>query len=636
MNLNVIAKRHVFTDLGKIAGEVLKLTKVQNDNINSIIPQRNVTKNHDTLTDVWLRDALKKKNNNLKKNNAVLSIFIVLKTLQRLRTSDKPDLYFTLFNRIITTEIDWISMSNKNLLPSKELPLEFYHELSNMLYKLSLKKEDKYKITILAKYCLDLITNYQIKLKKTPKKFIHENTKFYRNCIEVICSTQSVIIMEATLTLLNNASSSNFLKKMAFICYYNQTNQIPLLMEYLEDHILSGASSKFNNIEVFSSLFSKIVQKLIIFNAEEICTKLLSKLENDLNIKFSEHDYSIFNELSERYSTSNISTKLKALYPDRTTELTFLNEINKNSNLNDIISELNNKKIDPFEVECALPFIQTKFHHIGKNEDDWKDYLEANNIPEETPIPLKTLFVNSVLSSILSLGGGAKLFLSVFNHLLFNMDYLEAFLNSARLKGQENLSGFHLLFVILGRNSSTKLTIKGLYEFLNCNDKIRYKFCQDDYTSIFKSLIASGDVNSVSDFFLTYIENEEKNLRSKRNCSYSWELPLILQSLLTPVNNNSIVLPDFRNMIKKIKSNIESGERVNQNLQSSINLNDISRGNIMGFLTNTSRDSNNFNLLRDINLEPEIHDYQTYNRRIDKNFKIELEVILENINAELK
>lgn len=116
-------------------------------------------------------------------------------------------------------------------LPYGRLPLEFFHELSNMLYNISLRPVND-KIA-LAKFSLQLLDHYYFLKAKafTGKEEFQSNPKFLRNCAFLVAKSQSNYYLKVMQGLFTENSEGQLLIKLSQLAFYVETSQWTSVVE---------------------------------------------------------------------------------------------------------------------------------------------------------------------------------------------------------------------------------------------------------------------------------------------------------------------------------------------------------------------------------------------------------------------
>ncbi|CAI4773808.1 BAF_collapsed_G0053620.mRNA.1.CDS.1 [Saccharomyces cerevisiae] len=495
-------------------------------------------KRTNSITDKWLKDALTRKDklNEDKLQNVNLRLNVVLTTLQKLRTSDNPALYFALLNRIGTGHIKWLNKSGRQIdaFPPDRLPLEFYHELSNMLYKLSLRSAND-KIA-LAKFSLQLLDRYYfLKTKSlTVEGKFRANIKFLRNCTLLIVKSQSNYYLRAIQRLFAENSEGQLLANLSQLAFYVETSQwtnmLDILSSCVPDSGLRGSKERERAIqllELFSPCLVKSLKVMIAQNMENEACQILRSL-SEWNFHFDQHDSSNLIQLSQNHSCLKVIETMNGLSSTTAVTRQFgLEKLPTDVSLKQSIHILSKDNFEPLKQDSFLQFLSFKLSDLPLNLEVWKKHIKEvdDQMQAESNLhSLRAFFIDMLLCH-LSVRKDFDFMLSLVEHIVYEKNLWQPLLLTDNIVGNKENSTFHCLFHGASQDISTKLTLLALYNQLN---EIGYQFTSHDFLSMLKVCKNYSD----SDFFyfafynLLVTQSHKFFLFDKFSDKFSWRLPI--------------------------------------------------------------------------------------------------------------
>lgn len=495
-------------------------------------------KRTNSITDKWLKEALKRKDklNEDKLRNVNLRLHVVLTTLQKLRTAYNPALYFALLNRIGTGHITWLNITGRPIdtFPSNRLPLEFYHELSNMLYKVSLQPvKDK---TALAKFSLQLLDRYFLLIAEsfTGEQKFRANTKFLRNCALLVIKSQSNYYLDAIQRLFAKHLKSQLLANLSQLAFYVETCQWTSVVEILPLCISESAleSSKERErdiqlLELFSPCLVKSLGVMITQGMEnEVC--LILRSLSKWNFRFHQHDSSNLMQLCKRHSCFEIIATMNKLSFITVSSKQFdLDKLQSDVSLKKCMSDLSKDNFEPFKHDSFLQSLSLKLSDLPLSLSVWKRYIDdvdQQMRTDSTPPPLRAFFTTILLSHI-SVQKSFDFMLSLVEYMVYEKNFRKSLLQTKNLVGSRENSSFHCLFHAASQANSTKVTLLTLFNKLNEHG---YQFSVHDFLSMLKVCKNYSDC----DFFyfvfynLLITHSHRFFLFDEFSDKFTWRLPI--------------------------------------------------------------------------------------------------------------
>lgn len=305
------------TDVGEIALNILFNTNKE----KPVITNLNIPKNKNQ-TDVLLSNAKGNYRSQMHTDNnsdVTLSVPKVLKGLQYLRRSNNDKSFFTILDKMSTSDIKWVDKYNNEskVDPNMSLPPELYNELSFMLYKKSLSLsiyDDPEKVFTLARYALKLLKVYPM------TRDVHINIKCINRCLQMVTKTRSVSYVSLALELVETFDAKisddlkDTLKDITILDLFNQTKQYPKLLNKIDN--CSNQRSFVKTVNLYNTIFKStlitILKGIMVEGYTSQSVKLLKQLTSSDNI-LTTHDVNVLLPLVERLDNQEIKTILKKL-----------------------------------------------------------------------------------------------------------------------------------------------------------------------------------------------------------------------------------------------------------------------------------------------------------------------------------
>ncbi|CCF57505.1 hypothetical protein KAFR_0C05140 [Kazachstania africana CBS 2517] len=428
-----------------------------------------------TIIDRWLLDSIDPQvSNSSHGTRCELRLATVLKTLQRLRSANKNDLYFQLLNKIHSTNINWIpKLRNAQL----SVPDELYYEVSTMLYKLSITQNYEDNL-LLSKFILCFLKDFN----PTDKGNLQTRVRFFKNCLTPITKSGSMALVESGLKLLPTGDKvlTNTLTYLVLMSFYNETNQLLRLVDHIKhkEIMVHGVV----DISIFESLLAKVLRNLLNNGLEEDAQYLLEKCVIDWNLRFNDHNISSFDELCRKFAYFRLLDKLSLL----TNSVQPLEILPLKSNLFDnsafekFLSHWQGNQNKTNAEKCeGIDFAITKLPRTGSSLEVWSTRLEEilkyqeETLSEEST---KKMTINLILTRL----AGEKSFgflLQILSKLYFELNF-DIPLSQCVLTGMKKNSGYHTLFKSISSSSSAFMTGLKLFCFLQ---DFNYEFTTDDF-----------------------------------------------------------------------------------------------------------------------------------------------------------
>ncbi|CAI4052369.1 hypothetical protein SKDZ_15G4820 [Saccharomyces kudriavzevii ZP591] len=539
--MKFIFRRCSSTHIGKLIKESLNTPELLSPQLERRSPlyQRSPNvKRTNSITDKWLKDALTRKDKlkEGKLRNVNLRLSVVLTTLQKLRTAYNPALYFALLNRVGTGHIIWLNKMGRPIatLPYGRLPLEFFHELSNMLYNLSLRPVND-KIA-LAKFSLQLLDHYYfLKAKSfTGKEEFQSNPKFLRNCAFLVAKSQSNYYLKVMQGLFTENFEGQLLIKLSQLAFYVETSQWTSVVESLPscifDFTVTNPKKRDRDIqilELFRPCFIKTLEILIAQDMEGEACHMLTSLYSNWNLHLDPHDSSNLVQLCENHSCLKVIEILNKLSLASTNIKQFgLEKLPFEIDLKECMHFLSKRNFQPFKQEAFLQSLSFKLGDLPSSLGVWRRYI--NEMDEQMqaecmPLPLKALFINILLAH-LSLYKNFNFVLSLVEHIVYERELWKPFLLTKNIIGNKENSGIHCFFHAMSQATCTKVALLTLFNQLNRMD---YQFSVHDFLSMLKVCKTYSDCDFF--YFVYYnflIAHSHKFLQyDKFNGKFSWRLP---------------------------------------------------------------------------------------------------------------
>ncbi|CAR27705.1 ZYRO0D04730p [Zygosaccharomyces rouxii] len=543
--VNVVVKRGFSMDVGKIARDILIADRSTSERNNPRLNHLHRNNARDSITDKWLKKALTRKQHAYMQNEVTIYSPVVLKTLQKLRSTDNTSAYFTLLNKIRVSDITWISQNGSHIRNREEVPIEFYHEVSNMIYRMSLNCSDFKDFRALANFSITLMSGYNQLIRSSSNSQISHETKFYKNCLLVVIKSESIAALLDAFKEM--PPRQNGLKPLAELVFYHQTGQFIKLLEFLEEFILTSLAEKSitgQQIKAFSTPLLNILQSCLLNGEEQICCTFLKKLKRKWNFKMDEHSYVVLKELCERMGMDQVLLTLAGNKQDLRTKIA-----RKNMSWSEYINFLHQSQIDLFEEELPFDYSQSILSSVGPTIQDWKAFIDSNPLPEGANDSLRTFYFNSILVD-LATRKNIGFMLSMLEFLVYKREFCQYLIYSHKLIGSTKSSGFHALVKSISNSNSSKITAYTLHDFLQKHyPDIGFQFNDNDYYHLMKACAYKADRHTIYYFLYHYLKNQGHTLYTGAE-SVDWRLPHRISLLLNQINN-----PKLNKRINEIEKN---------------------------------------------------------------------------------
>ncbi|CDH13149.1 uncharacterized protein ZBAI_04935 [Zygosaccharomyces bailii ISA1307] len=527
-----VSKRKLSFDVGKLARDVLIKEKSLSGPRH--IAATRMPNENDSITDMWLKRALTKRWDKSLVEGVRLYLPVVLKTLQRLRSSDNTKSYFTLLNKIKSSNVTWISQNGNNVGNRQKVPIEFYHEVSNMIYRMTLyPSNDFIDSSALASFSEEILHQYQ----QLPASGIvsgkQYQAKFYRNCLMVIIKSESLLSLLVAFKSLPSHQAG--LKLLAELSFYHQTGQFTKVLDFLHESILTkGASVTRMQIDAFFPVLFNVLRECLINGEEEVSCKLLAKL-TEWNYEMDDHHFTILRELSERFAMNKVLLTLARLRDDNRIEELKEKIVQSRMSWVEYCNYIQARQIDLFRNKMDYDLSQVILSAMNLSPQNWKGFIRQNNIPQKANESLKAFYVNSILINSAS-HKKIGFTLAVLEHFIYEMQLVKGFIDSHKLAGYEKHSGFHVLFKSISNSSSAKLTAYTLFDFLRQNTALGFRFNVNDFYFSMKTCINSLDYQAVYFFLYQYLLMFGDTLYVKSEEDHDWELPGHMQQIVEMIH----------------------------------------------------------------------------------------------------
>lgn len=520
----------------------------------------------ETYTDSWLKNALVYSNKlNKDKRKDVLSLNIIIKTLQKLRSVEDYRSYFILLNKINSVDIQWVSHSGKPLKLPNSTPVEFYHELSKMLSKLSKQPSSYYDTVILAKFTLKLLDEYNTDFAIKDQVLRTKSSLFFQNCLTVIIKSESVFYLQATLKkIFQNPKGiskpcQETLQHYAILSFYFQTSQTPKMLQYLNENILSESLELAENSNILVPLLLEITHKCISLELEEVTCLILHTLRDKFHYTLSSCDFVKIRDLSEKFALFKVHLTLYQLHPNDETLKIAWKTFQKDLDFKGYVDLFEESNLDFFKELLDVDFLQDKLPKKYTKLDEWKTFIKDTEPSKEAPDSLNAFYIDCVLRSSASnryLGFVSLL----WYHLVVELDKTKDFINTSRIMSRENNSDFHILLHSVGRSSASKLSGSVLFNFLRkdyqkCNNANTFKFTVRDYYSLMRSCLYGNDHHLVYYYLFHYLLDMGHELLTKDlQGVHQWSLPNAMESMLSRVVVHSLGDSQMDSLLKNVRS----------------------------------------------------------------------------------
>lgn len=499
-----------------------------------------------SISDKWLHDALNTKVESKGTEIVTLQLPIILKTLQKLRSNNDVKLYFKLMKKLNSANVNWVRTNHKsviNIKAEQKIPIEFIHELSNMLYKIALRLKyykNENEINTLTKFSLKLLSDYLDLLAPIGTE---PNIKFLKQIISVIMRSKSYALKSELLKVLDNYKLRNngfrsiyFIIDYINVSFFYETDQVLQLEDYInkciipkQSYISKDLSSQ--QIEMFTPLFVKILKKYILCDMEEASLKLTDEMINKWGIKLYEHDIYTLKELCDRDSFTAVSENFNSAFSLRNNDAfdnlrKFL--INEKLSFKSLLMKLQEANINTDDAKYFDLLNFAIFKVEGTEKRDvmyWGEELPNILIDfknNSTPEHIQKFFLNTLITHI----AGEKhigYLLSVLEILYQDLEY-ELPISKCQQPFAVSSTGYHPFLPILKRGSSPLLTSLELFYFLlRLSAAGKYQFSIEDFSYLFKISIKMKDRILFNYYFCHFIQLHGHEYFE--TTSETWKLP---------------------------------------------------------------------------------------------------------------
>lgn len=559
--MNLITKRFVATNLEKTLYDAFVTERRSLNKSNKLHNPQNVLietnknnkgkndyQNARTITDKWLLDALNSKVKSEGPQVISLQLPIILKTLQKLRTTNNVNLYFKLLTKLNSTKVNWVVTAHPTSVEKEfeqKTPIEFYHELSNMLMKISSRTmsfKDEEQINALAKFSLNITSQYVNLIEKTNGKIY---LKFWNNVISIVLKTKSAVLLEEMLKLIqklnqneSNIASTIVLTDFAYVLFYLETDQLLKLEEYIKhskslnpSNILTKVDE--SSLDMLCPLLLKTLDRYVNAGIDDSYDQLANIIARNYSKGFDEHDIASLDILCNNEAIKPFSEYLgrPSSFPSKN-DIAFENLkrsiIVEDKSILDVLKKLQTNNIDPYNehIRDLLDFVIFKFD--GTNRPDleiWKDqfstiveYFSDN----QTPLSIQKFFVNTLMKHFV----GDRYF--GFALSILKLLYIDSNFKLSLVECQDSIAvsstGFHPLFKSITNSKSSILSSLKLLELMSELEKRnRFQFIPEDFNYLFVTALQFKDRVLFNFYLREYIiryGHETYNKDKKK-----WSLP---------------------------------------------------------------------------------------------------------------
>ena len=518
-----------------------------------------------SITDKWVNDALNTKGKPDNTGVVTLQYPVILKTLQQLRSNNNTGLYFRLLKRLTSAKIGWVNTNFETTAADRQVdgvPIEFYRELANMLYRISLGLKyhrNQAEINALATFTLQVMQQYaKVRVKKEKKM----NVKFWQRTIPVLLKTKSVVFRDEILNLLSSIEPENgdsytvkMLTDYTNIAFYSDTEQILNFEDCISQ--LSGCPPtdklKESFTELFQPLFSRILQRYLLCDMIEEYDALLKRIHSEYTMTLDEHDISILDHICKRRALPLASETVGQFRLDNGWEASSLRRSLTTNQLTfiELLKELIKNKIDPYDTKFANTLDFAIFKVEGNNEyrlEYWKEELPRIAAEMETadaPDAIKIFFINTILQHFV--GSHYMAYTLMLLTGMYSHQTLAVPLSKCEMTATPHSTGYHPLFQMMEYNSSSVLTsLELFYHLLNLNTEGKYNFVPQDFNSLLKMSTRLRDDTLFKVYFLHFVNNMGHTFY---NCtSGKWTLPKLMSWLLDDSSPYKISVDDINHI----------------------------------------------------------------------------------------
>lgn len=584
--MNLITKRFVATKLEKTLYDAFVTEKRSLNKSNKLNNPQNVLietnrsnkgkahyQNARTITDKWLLDALNPKVKIEGPQVISLQLPIILKTLQKLRTTNNIHLYFKLLTKLNSTKVNWVVTAHPISIEREfqhKMPLEFYHELSNMLMKISSRTmsfKDELQIDALGKFTLHITAQYMNLLEKTNST---PYIKFWSNIITIVLKTKSVILFEEILKLIqklnyrtSNISSAIVLTDYAHLLFYLETDQLLKLEEYIKNSKSLNPSNILTkvdecNLNMLCPLLIKILDRYINSGMEDSYDYLAKMMARDYLNVLDDHDIASLDTLCDTEAVKPFSEYLglRSSFSGKK-NIAFENLkrsiITEDKSILDVLKKLQTNNIDPYNEHNRDLLDFTIFKFDGTSRPDlefWEnqlstivEYFNENN----TPLSIQMFFVNTLMKHFV----GDRYFgfaLSILKILYMDSNF-KLSLTNCQDSVVVSTTGFHPIFKSITNSKSSIITSLKLFETMSKLEKDkRFQFIPEDFSYLFITALKIKDTVLFNFYLRKYIKRYGHQTYNK--VTKKWSLP----PQLSWITNEKIRVNVHENVAKAVQN----------------------------------------------------------------------------------
>ncbi|QLQ81712.1 hypothetical protein HG537_0F04730 [Torulaspora globosa] len=523
-NMNKVPQRVSSFGIGRLTSDIL-LSKASADSngngkhkAEALVIRNAGTQ---TMIDNWLKNA-KVVTDSMKNGKTVrLHLPVVLKTLQRLRSTDNRASYFALISKIQSSRIAWLNIADKPIDTGGALPVEFFNEVSSMIYRISLTC-DAQELRLVSKFLLSLLHNYKKSMERRAAFDLKVKTKFFRNCLMPIARTESIALTTEALGAIPMGQEN--LKYLTELAFYYHSSQFTKVVCQLNKINSGKINLSANEIDAFFPLFFGIIQSSIMYDDEQTCVRLITKLSKDWGYQIDPHSRGLLLELCEKYAAYQVMSVLEVSSP-----LLEWKRLQSQLTWEEFMRHLSYLNVDLFKENQDLDFLQEKLSIVGPNLKAWEIFL--HKIPDNANPSLKSFAVNTILMYLVA-NKRLPFVLSILEHLINEMGYAQQLVDSGKLLSISKYSGFHCLFKAFSVRNPAIFSSYTLFKFLEQNPQIPFKFTSLDFYYMMQACLAGADHHSLYFFLFQFIKIMGPSFYVDNQGKPSWALPTSIEQLL--------------------------------------------------------------------------------------------------------
>lgn len=446
----VVFEKSFKTDVGEIVLNILSRTNKE----KSIIASPSIPKPKNQ-TDVLLSNAIRShqpKQVEHKSTDTVLSVPKVLKGLQYMRRSNNDKSFFTLLDKISSSDIRWVDRFNNEVKidGSMCLPSEFYNELSFMLYKKSLSVsiyEYPEEVFTLAKYALRLLKVYP------RSRDGHMDIKCISRCLQLVVKTRSVSYITLALTLMDQFGSklsrelNVVMKEITVISFFAQTRQFPKLLTKIDECFSNKMFIKgiHSHHSIFKPTLMSILRGLMAEGYNKESVKLLNNLLTEGSTMFDQHDINVLLQLSERTDNQDIVVILRGLQGMSTESIEDFHLDRCDESTSDYLYSLINVK-SPMEIFGSKYYdsVQATLCLKELNVEEVKVVLKELTEKFDND-RIRMLITIDILLSYTSIFQSVENYISILNYIISDLNLSSDLFESTKL-AKSKFPGLYSLF----------------------------------------------------------------------------------------------------------------------------------------------------------------------------------------------